>query len=127
MQYAATNQSYFEAFLQCAVVNQSKSVKNNINHIKLAELEIANNDFSTAYAKRNEELTTAPNEKLKELRNKANDLYYKLRTRINSNLDINDGAEPWASTVNLLNQNISTYTLLQTRRAAGKGEEPLAG
>ncbi|WP_316828177.1 hypothetical protein [Pedobacter miscanthi] len=58
------------------------------------------------------------------MRNTANDLYYKLRTRINSNLDINDCAEPWASTVNLLNQNISTYTLLQTRRAAGTGGEP---
>ncbi|QNN41120.1 DUF6261 family protein [Pedobacter roseus] len=91
----------------------------------LTELETANNDFSTAYAKRNEELATAPTEKLRELRNKANELYYKLRTRINSNLDINDGAEPWASTVNLLNQNISTYTLLQTRRATGKGGEAL--
>ena len=90
----------------------------------LTELETANNDFSTAYAKRNAELATAPTDKLKELRSKANELYYKLRTRINSNLDINDGAEPWAATVNLLNQNISTYTLLQTRRTAGKGEEP---
>ncbi|MGN7989266.1 DUF6261 family protein [Pedobacter sp. 22226] len=90
----------------------------------LTELETANNDFNAAYAKRNEELATAPTEKLRELRNKANELYYKLRTRINSNFDINDGAEPWASTVNLLNQNISTYTLLQSRRTTGKGEEP---
>ncbi|WP_316846268.1 DUF6261 family protein [Pedobacter psychrodurus] len=92
----------------------------------LTELETANNDFNAAYVKRNEELATAPIEKLKELRNIANNLYYKLRTRINSNLDINDGAEPWAATVNLLNQNISTYTLLQTRRATETGEEPIA-
>jgi hypothetical protein len=91
----------------------------------LTELQTANNDFNAAYVKRNEELATAPTDKLKELRNTANNLYYKLRTRINSNLDINDGAEPWAATVNLLNQNISTYTLLQTRRAAGTDGEPL--
>ncbi|NMN39407.1 DUF6261 family protein [Pedobacter sp. SG918] len=93
----------------------------------LSELETANNEFNLAYIKRNEELAAAPTEKLRELRNIANNLYYKLRTRINSNLDINDGAEPWAATVNLLNQHIGTYALLQTRRAAGTGVEPLAG
>jgi tRNA nucleotidyltransferase/poly(A) polymerase len=93
----------------------------------LNELEKANNEFNLSYAKRNEELATAPTEKLKELRNTANSLYYKLRTRINSNLDINDGAEPWATTVNLLNQNISTYTLLQTRRTAGIGSTEVTG
>jgi len=91
----------------------------------LTELETANNDFNQAYIKRNEELAAAPTDKLKELRSTANNLYYKLRTRINSNLDINDGAEPWAATVNLLNQHISTYTLLQTRRAGGSGEPPV--
>ncbi len=91
----------------------------------LIEMENANNDFNLAYAKRNEELAAAPTEKLKELRNVANNLYYKLRTRINSNLDINDGAEPWAATVNLLNQHIAAYTLLQTRRIAGTRGEPL--
>jgi len=91
----------------------------------LAELETANNDFNLAYMKRNEELATAPAEKLKALRNIANEQYYKLRTRINSNLDINDGAEPWAATVNLLNQHIGNYVFLQTRRAAGTKEEPL--
>ncbi|KIA91159.1 hypothetical protein OC25_23160 [Pedobacter kyungheensis] len=93
----------------------------------LTELETANNEFNQAYLKRNEELAVAPTEKLRELRNIANNLYYKLRTRINSNLDINDGAEPWAGTVNLLNQHISTYALLQTRRAGGTGEEPVVG
>jgi tRNA nucleotidyltransferase/poly(A) polymerase len=93
----------------------------------LTELETANNEFNLAYIKRNEELAMAPTEKLKELRNTANSLYYKLRTRINSNLDINDGAEPWATTVNLLNQNISTYTLLQTRRTAGTGGTEVTG
>jgi hypothetical protein len=91
----------------------------------LTELETANNDFNLAYMKRNEELATAPAEKLKALRNIANEQYYKLRTRINSNLDINDGAEPWAATVNLLNQLISNYVFLQTRRAAGTKGEPL--
>lgn len=93
----------------------------------LTELETANNEFNQAYLKRNEELAAAPTEKLRELRNIANNLYYKLRTRINSNLDINDGAEPWAGTVNLLNQHISTYALLQTRRAGGTGEPPVVG
>jgi len=88
----------------------------------LTELETANNAFNAAYVKRNEELATAPTDKLKELRNTANNLYYKLRTRINSNLDINDGAEPWTTTVNLLNQNINTYTILKTRRTTGSGE-----
>ncbi|MNI49814.1 hypothetical protein D3C87_867850 [compost metagenome] len=91
----------------------------------LTELETANNDFNQAYIKRNEELAAAPTDKLRELRNIANNCYYKLRTRINSNLDINDGAEPWAATVNLLNLHISTYTLLQTRRADGPGVDPL--
>lgn len=90
----------------------------------LNELESANNDFNQAYIKRNEELAAAPTEKLRELRNIANNLYYKLRTRINSNFDINDGAEPWASTVNLINQHIGNYTLLQNRRATTTGVEP---
>ena len=90
----------------------------------LTELETANNEFSAAYSKRNEELATAPAEKLRALRNTANELYYKLRTRLNSNLDINDGADPWAATINLLNQHISNYTLLLTRRkASGSSEE----
>ncbi len=91
----------------------------------LAEMENANNAFNLAYAKRNEELAVAPTEKLKELRHAANNLYYKLRTRINSNFDINDGAEPWAATVNLINQHIAAYALLQTRRVAGTKGEPL--
>ncbi|CAH0229325.1 hypothetical protein SRABI27_02433 [Pedobacter sp. Bi27] len=91
----------------------------------LTEMETANDAFNLAYIKRNEELALAPSDKLKELRNTANNLYYKLRTRINSNLDISDGAEPWSATVNLLNQNISTYTALQTRRGAGTGGEAL--
>jgi len=91
----------------------------------LAELETANNEFNLAYVKRNEELAKTPADKLKELRNTANDLYYKLRNRINSNFDINDGAEPWATTINRINQTIGNYTFLLTRRQAGKtGKEP---
>jgi len=92
------------------------------------ELEQANNEFSDAYAKRNEELATAPAEKLRALRNSANEVYYKLRNRLNSNLDISDGAEPWASTINLLNQTISNYNTLLNRRgvAEAEGEQPLA-
>jgi hypothetical protein len=116
------------------IVNDWKSkpeLQEAVNALNLGswlnEMETANNEFNLAYVKRNEELAIAPTEKLRELRNTANELYYKLRTRINSNLDISDGAEPWAGTVNLLNQNISNYTLLQTRRAAGTNPAPLPG
>lgn len=84
----------------------------------LQELEEANNAFGVAYAKRNQELATAPVDKLKTLRAEANEHYYKLRTRINSNLDINDGAEPWAGTVSLINQAIVGYNNLINRRGA---------
>lgn len=90
------------------------------------EMEQANNAFSEAYSKRNDELAAAPLEKLKTLRLEGNDAYYKLRNRLNSHMDINDGAEPWASTISKLNQNMSNYTTLLNRRGSTVGgSEPV--
>ncbi|WP_343530993.1 DUF6261 family protein [Pedobacter sp.] len=91
------------------------------------EIEQANHEFSEAYSKRNDELAAAPTEKLKALRLEGNEAYYKLRNRLNSFLDINEGAEPWAGTVNKLNQNINNYLALLNRRSAGgdHGQEEL--
>lgn len=92
------------------------------------EMELANNLFNETYSKRNDELAVAPSEKLKTLRLEGNEAYYKLRNRLNSYLDINNGAEPWASTVGKINQNISNYMALLNRRNAGstntQGELP---
>ncbi len=90
--------------------------------IWLTEIELSNNEFSIAYDKRNDELAAAPLEKLSALRLEGNELYYKLRNRLNSYMDINEGAEPWASAVNKLNQNINSYVLLLNRRGTSTGE-----
>lgn len=85
------------------------------------EMEQANIAFSEAYSKRKDELAAAPLEKLKTLRLEGNEAYYKLRNRLNSYMDINDGAEPWASTISKLNQNMSNYTTLLNRRGSSAG------
>jgi len=87
------------------------------------EIEQANDAFSEAYSRRNEELVAAPSEKLKTLRLEGNEAYYKLRDRLNALMEVNEGAEPWASTIDRLNQHISNYQALLKRRGAGSGEQ----
>jgi len=93
------------------------------------EMEQANNEFSETYSKRNDQLAGASGDKLKALRLEGNEAYYKLRTRLNSYLDINEGTDPWATTVNQINQNINNYLALLNRRnnsgANDQGELPL--
>lgn len=87
------------------------------------EIEAANDAFTEAYAIKNDELAAAPTENLKTLRLEANEAYYKLRNRLNAFWEINDGAEPWANTIQQLNQHLSDYQLLLNRRGAGGSEQ----
>lgn len=82
----------------------------------LKELEQANNSFTIAFANRNEARAMAPTNNIKALRKTADELYQKLRARLNSSFDISDGAEPWVNIVNLLNQNIDNYKALLKHR-----------
>lgn len=80
------------------------------------ELEAANAAFYASFTARNEEFAAASPDNLRLKRLEANAAYYKLRDRLNSHFDINEGAEPWASTISLINQTIANYNALLARR-----------
>lgn len=111
------------------IINDWKTkleLKQAITTLKLTswqtEIEQANNAFSEAFNRRNDELSMMPLDKLRDLRLQGNELYYNLRNRLNSYMDINEGAEPWGSTINKLNQIISYYVTLLKRRGTSTGE-----
>lgn len=101
-------------------LNNKPELQQAVSQLNLAgwltELEQANNSFTIAFANRNEALAAAPTDNIKALRKTANALYQKLCTGLNANFDVSDGAQPWASTINMLNQNIDNYKALLNHR-----------
>lgn len=80
------------------------------------ELTEANNLFSQLYLTRAENAGSANPANIKSKRAEANNAFYKLRDRLNSYYDINEGAEPFGKTVNAINGLISYYNNLLARR-----------
>jgi hypothetical protein len=90
----------------------------------LAELDAANKAFDAKFLERNKQQGAAPTDKLKEKRVEVVAAYEKLVKRINSQFDINEGAEPFGKTVRELNVLIEKFNRLLAGR--GKGGDAAA-
>lgn len=86
------------------------------------EIATANTLFGEKYLARAEDNGKASPDTIKAKRLEANNAYYKLRDRINSYYDINEGADPFGKTVNSLNGLIENYNTLLSRRVSGEAE-----
>ncbi len=80
------------------------------------ELETSNNAFSKAYMDRSEEMAGASADTLKAKRNETNAAYYGFRDTINAYFTLSEGAEPYASVINLINVYIDQYNTLLSNR-----------
>ena len=78
----------------------------------VSELDTANNLFSTRYLDRKQQLGAVSPDTIKAKRLEAAAAWYKLRDKLNAFYEINEGAEPWAKTVNSLNALIEQYNAL---------------
>lgn len=90
------------------------------------ELASANTSFGEQYVARAVETGTASPDTIKAKRIEANNAYYKLRDRLNSHFDINDGAEPWATTVASINGLVDYYNSTLSRRGTTETTTPVA-
>ena len=86
-----------------------------------AELENANTNFNTQYLARNHEIGAANPNTLRDKRLETVQLYYALRDRIVAFHTINNGANPWGTTVNDLNAIIDQNNII----LAGRSNEPI--
>jgi hypothetical protein len=83
----------------------------------LAELNAANQLFSSEYLARTQELGAADSDKLKARRTEVMQAYYELRDRIGAYYTINNAANPWGKAIKELNALIEQYkTLLAGRQ-----------
>jgi hypothetical protein len=90
----------------------------------LAELDTANKAFDAKFLERNKHQGATASDKLKEKRVEVVAAYEKLVRRINSQFDINEGAEPFGKTVRELNVLIEKFNRLLAGR--GKGGDAAA-
>lgn len=87
------------------------------------ELEQANTAFNAAYMQRTKQIGAINKDTLNIKRLETNDIYYKLRSFIDSYYTINEGAEPYKKTTNELNALIEQYNTLM----AGRGKDDKGG
>lgn len=96
-----------------------KAALTALNLISLqTELEAANTAFGTKYLERAQEVGAVSPDTIKAKRLEAANVYYKLRDALDAHFTLEDGAEPYASTINSLNALIDSYnTLLANRKS----------
>ncbi len=82
----------------------------------LTELSSANLAFSAQYLARAQDTSLGSPESVSRKRNDVIAAWNKLRTRLNSHYDIEDGIEPWAGTINFINSLSGYYTNLLIKR-----------
>lgn len=83
-----------------------------------AELKTANDLLAAKYIERTQELGGANPNTIKDKRNEANEVYYKLRDMIVAQATVADNAVPYPKTINEINALIDQYNLILTNRAA---------
>jgi len=82
------------------------------------ELKTANDLLAAKYIERTQELGGANPNTIKDKRNEANEVYYKLRDMIVAQATVADNAVPYPKTINEINALIDQYNLILTNRAA---------
>jgi hypothetical protein len=82
------------------------------------ELKTANDLLAAKYIERTQELGGANPNTIKDKRNEANEVYYKLRDMIVAQATVADNAVPYPKTINQINALIDQYNLILTNRAA---------
>ena len=83
----------------------------------ITELDTANQTFSAKYLDRTQEMGAASPDTIRAKRLEAAAAWYKLRDKLDAYYEINEGAEPWATTMNSLNALINQYnTLIASRK-----------
>ena len=82
------------------------------------ELAESNTLFTERYMARVEEAVTATPGNIKDLRLQTNEIWFALRDRMNAWFTLEDGAEPFGSTVNTINIVIEEYR--RVMRGRGK-------
>lgn len=85
----------------------------------LSELEAANTLFADRYLARAEESGRATPESIRLRRETTNTVYYALRDRLNAFWVIQEGAEPYGSTIQFINGLATYYNSLLNRRVNG--------
>ena len=83
-----------------------------------AELKTANDELAAKYIERTQELGGANPNTIKDKRNEANELYYKLRDMITAQATVAGNAPPYPKTINEINALIDQYNVILTNRAA---------
>lgn len=90
----------------------------------ITELSQANKAFNDLYLSRTEEASTANLTKVRDLRKDMIQRYFKLRDRIASFYNIQEGAAPYSTVVSQLNILIGKYNdLLNGRKSSGSSTE----
>ncbi len=82
------------------------------------ELKKANDALALKYIERTQELGGANPNTIKDKRNEANELYYKLRNMILAQATVAEDADPYPKTINEINALIDQYNVILTNRAA---------
>lgn len=85
----------------------------------VTELDTANKTFSTKYLDRTQEMGAVSPDTIKAKRLEGAAAWYKLRDKLNAYYEINEGAEPWAKTINDLNALTEQYNALINNRKGG--------
>ncbi len=86
------------------------------------ELVESNSLFNERYMTKTSETGKSTSDIIKLKRMETNGAYFKLRNRLNSYLDIHEGADPWGTTVRSMNRLIENYNFLLLRRGIKKGK-----
>jgi hypothetical protein len=91
------------------------------------ELKTANDLLAAKYIERTQELGGANPNTIKDKRNEANEVYYKLRDMIVAQATVADNAVPYPKTINEINALIDQYNLILTNRTsdAAKAKTPV--
>lgn len=89
------------------------------------ELDTANKAFNTQYLARTQQLGAISPDTIKAKRAEATNAWYKLRDKLSAFYEIQDGAEPFAKTVNELNALLDQYNSLIKGRKGAVGTAPV--
>lgn len=83
-----------------------------------AELKTANDLLAAKYIERTQELGGSNPNTIKDKRNEANEVYYKLRNMILAQATVAEDAKPYPKTVNEINALIDQYNVILNNRAS---------
>ncbi|RJE74577.1 DUF6261 family protein [Reichenbachiella sp. MSK19-1] len=92
----------------------------------LTQLAEANEQFNELFLNRTEANSSADPVSMRDLRVRIQPLYYRLRDLIASYHVINNGEEPYGSTVKQLNTLIDKYNQILASRKGKRKEEDVA-